>query len=403
MGEPKEYPKQKLFRRMVVMRKVIGLLLAAWLIFVFSAPVSAADKTVEERIKSLEDTIGAWSIYGSARFATFYEKDSGADPGGVYEDSKYTIWDLQSNSRIGLTGKRGDLKGNVELGLNSNNSIVVRHAYGRYQLGDVNILIGKSETIFANFSYSNQCGVAYFWDTNLQDWGFIDEAQTPMVQFTYKGLIVDFVKTTPKVVLPSGSYATYEALTPHLEAQYHLDIDRFYADVFGGAGTFKVKALDGVNVDKTVNSYAVGLGGGVTLDPVYFSAAAWTGRNGSQMGIFQVTSMDYYSAAKHGAKIAADGSITNDKNLGFAAVAGLNIQKVTVEGGYGYTSSEYDESSAEKYKGQSYYLQAVIPIKETPGAKFFVVPEVGVFDLSEVGGVKNGKTVYGGAKWQVNF
>ena len=53
------------------MRKFIGFLLAVGLVFAFSASVFAA--TVEERVKTLEDTIGAWSFYGSARFATFYE------------------------------------------------------------------------------------------------------------------------------------------------------------------------------------------------------------------------------------------------------------------------------------------------------------------------------------------
>ena len=104
------------------MRKLIVFLLAAGLVFVLPAPVPAADKTVEERLQALEDTIGTWTIYGSARFATFYQKDSAGDvgAGGLFnDDNKTTMWDMQGNSRIGLTAKHGDLGGDLLLGLHS--------------------------------------------------------------------------------------------------------------------------------------------------------------------------------------------------------------------------------------------------------------------------------------------
>jgi hypothetical protein len=337
-------------------------------------------------------------LYGTARFATFYEKDTAGDIGGgnFNDDTKSTIWNLQSNSRIGLTGKRGDLGGDFLLGMRDS-GIKIRHAYGTYQTGDLNILIGKTETIFANFTYSNQCGNPYGADTDLQDWGFIDEDQTPMVQFTYKGLTAELVKSTPSI--NSGGTNTYEALLPHLELQYHLAMDKFYGDVFGGVGSFKVKDVsDGtttINVDKNVTGYALGLGGGVNIDPAYCGAAVWYGKNAAQLGVFQ-------STAQGAILDPTTKSITDEKDLGVGLVFGANIQKVTVEAGYGYTTSKLDETGAETAKGQSGYIQAVVPIAQTPGAKFFVVPEVGMFD-QKYGSTKAGKAVYGGAKWQINF
>ena len=385
------------------MRKLIVFLLAAGLVFVLPAPVPAADKTVEERLQALEDTIGTWTIYGSARFATFYQKDSAGDVGGGYfnDDNKSTMWDMQGNSRIGLTAKHGDLGGDLLLGLHSDGDAVrIRHAFGSYQCGDVNFLIGKGETIFTNFTYSNQIGDPYTWDTDLQDWGFIDEDFSPLVQMSYKGLTVQLVKTSPSVALSSSTAsATYETLLPHLEVQYHLAMDKFYGDIYGGAGTFKVKDLTTgsttTTVDTKVNSYTIGIGGGANIDPAFCGASIWYGRNAAQMGVLQATAQ--------GALInTTTGDVTNEKDLGVAAVVGAKIQKITVEAGYGYTYSEYDESGADKYKGQSYYLQAVVPIAETKGAKCFVVPEIGVFQQKQES-TKMGETKYAGAKWQIDF
>ena len=382
------------------MRKLIVFLLAAGLLFVLPAPVPAADKTVEERLQALEDTIGSWTIYGSARFGTFYQKDSAGDvgAGGLFnDDNKTTIWDMQGNSRIGFAAKHGDLGGDLLLGIHDD-GVTIRHAFGSYQCGDVNFLIGKGETIFTNFTYSNQAGNPYTSDTDLQDWGFIDENFSPLVQMTYKGLTVQLVQTSPTVALSSSSAtATYETLLPHLEVQYHLAVDKFYGDVYGGAGTFKVKDVDTITVDTKVNSYTVGIGGGANIDPAFCGASIWYGRNATSMGVIQVTG--------RGALIdPTTGDVTNEKDLGVAAVVGAKIQKVTVEAGYGFTSSQYDESGAPKIKGQSYYLQAVVPIAETKNAKCFVVPEVGVFDQNDNdNGFKMGKTTYAGAKWQIDF
>ena len=387
------------------MRKLIVFLLAAGLLFVLPAPVPAADKTVEERLQALEDTIGSWTIYGSARFGTFYQKDSAGDlgaPSGPLsfsdnDNNKNTLWDMQGNSRIGFAAKHGDLGGDLLLGIHDT-GVTIRHAFGSYQCGDLNFLIGKGETIFTNFTYSNQAGNPYTSDTDLQDWGFIDENFSPLVQMTYKGLTVQLVQTSPTVALSSSSAtATYETLLPHLEVQYHLAVDKFYGDVYGGAGTFKVKDVDTITVDTKVNSYTVGIGGGANIDPAFCGASIWYGRNATSMGVVQVTG--------RGALIdAVTGDVTNEKDLGVAAVVGAKIQKVTVEAGYGFTSSQYDESGAPKIKGQSYYLQAVVPIAETKNAKCFVVPEVGVFDQNDNdSGFKMGKTTYAGAKWQIDF
>jgi hypothetical protein len=123
----------------------------------------------------------------------------------------------------------------------------------------------------------------------------------------------------------------------------------------------------------------------------------WFGRNGTQLGLFQIDAA--------GAQLdVTNDDIIDDKDLGWALVAGANIQKVTVEAGYGWTQSQLDTSGAGKDKAQAYYLQAVIPLLEKNGIKLTVVPEVGVLDfMKDADGIKQGKETYGGAKWQCDF
>ena len=109
--------------------------------------------------------------------------------------------------------------------------------------------------------------------------------------------------------------------------------------------------------------------GGVTLNPVYANAMVWMARMANSWASTRQMLL--------APGLMTTGDITNDKDMGFALVAGINIQKITVEAGYGYVQSKLDASGAEKDDAQSYYLQAVIPIAEGNGAKLTVVPEVG--------------------------
>jgi hypothetical protein len=381
------------------MRKFIGFLVAVGLVFAFSASVFAA--TVEERVKSLEDTIGAWSFYGSARFATFYETsdDEFNDSYGMTDlsgaDSKTTRWGMAGNSRIGAKVKKGDFGGRFELGLKENQGVGTRLMYGTYTFNDVTVLFGQDYAPLGDWGNSNQ---VFSWDNDLAGFGIIDENRVPQVKISFKGLQVALVENIGADTCGlSETDAKTEVLIPHLELKYSLATDKFFGDVFGGFNSYKVKYASTSNsFDKTVSAYALGVNGGVTINPVYANAMVWMARNGKQLGLNQANAA--------GALIDATGDITNDKDMGFALVAGVNIQKITVEAGYGYVQSELDTSGAKKDDAQSYYINAVIPIAEGNGAKLTVVPEIGVIDyMKDASGNDEGSATYFGAKWQLDF
>lgn len=406
------------------MKRALVFFMAISMVFVFGTPAPAQEKSLEERVKALEETFGTWSFYGSARFLTFYQKsdnnaftDSDKISNLTGPDQKTTQWALANNSRLGATVNKGDLGGRVELGLQDSSSVSLRLMYGTYTYNGVTFLFGQDYTPLGD--YGNYCSQVFAGDLTLKGWGLIDEntTRTPQVKIRWKGLQVALVQsngTNPKTSANTVTFANAykdpvtgvvtnprtENLMPHLEARYTLKMDQFFGDVFGGVNTFKIKdktAKYSYDIDKTVNAYALGLGGGLTLNPIYANAMAWMGRNCKQLGLHQADS----AGAQY--DVTTD-KLTNDKDFGWMAVVGAKIETINFETGYGFVSSELDKSGSIKDKAQSYYLNASIPVAKTKLAKFTVVPEIGVFDyMKDAKGADQGKVTYAGAKWQVDF
>ncbi|MGC9325782.1 MAG: hypothetical protein ACP5G0_13655 [Desulfomonilia bacterium] len=366
------------------MRKLLVFLLAVGLVFVFTAPISAAEQTVEERIKALEETIGCWTFYGSARMTTFYE-DSNLD---ADTDDAGTTWALQGNGRIGARVTKDKISGRFEYGTGVN----LRLLYGTYNFGTGTILFGQDYTPLGSMFYSNQ---VYLGDNDLLGWGQIYGGRVPQVKIMMKGLEIAFVenKASSKLNATTGDV---DVLLPKLEARYHLAQDMFFADVFGGFSTFKIEdvVVSSIDVgDETVNAWAVGVGGGVKLDVAYINAQVYMAQNAKNFGLAH-TDAD-------GAFFDAAGDLVDEDNLGFSLIAGAKLDKYTVEAGFGYVSSELDVSDAETDTAMSYYLNVTVPVY----GGFFFVPEVGVLDYGDGddGEDEDKDTTYFGAKWQINF
>lgn len=382
-------------------------------ILIVCMPVQASERTMEERLRTLEDIFGGWTVYGSIRFATFYEEsdsDFVSDTDGVTRvnaapaitgpDQEFTQWALANNSRLGVSVDRKDnFGGRVELALKNDASVSLRLAYGTYTYGDATFLFGQDYTPLSEWDYSNQ---AFYSDNNLAGWGIIDVTgkRIPQVKMKWHGLQVALVqnKDATTLNLPEDAAARTQNLIPHVEAKYRLDLGTFFADIFGGAGSYDVESSVR-GIDKTVTSYAVGAGGGIKLDPAYAKAMVWMARNGRQMSLHQANAA--------GATFDLDTfSLIDDDDFGWALVTGVKLGKITVEAGYGFVSSEKDISGADKDEARNYYIQTQIPIAQNvlKTASLLIVPEAGVFDyMEDANGNDQGKVTYVGAKWQVNF
>jgi hypothetical protein len=396
------------------MKKWYPSLLIFALVLAFAIPAQAQEKTMEDRVKALEQTLTGWSIYGSIRFATFYERSNSdftgdtdavtrfnpsAVPALTQPSQKITQWGLANNSRIGIgVDKKDNFTGRVEFGLSNDSTVGLRLGYATWTAGAATFLWGQDYTPLSDWDYSTQ---VFNGDNNLKGWGIMDvdnSSRLPQVKVNVDGLKVALVYPKGAAGFADddlGAGATNEVLLPTLMAKYRLNMDMLFADIFGGAGTFKVKSDIR---DKTVNSYTGGVGAGIKFDPVYVKGMIWWARNGKQMSLHQ--------ADAAGATFDAVGSYIEDDDLGWAAIVGAKVNGLGVEAGYGYVSSDQDVSGSEKNKAQSYYANVSIPVAQNADKTEYItiVPEVGVFDyMKDSAGNDQGKIYYAGAKWQIAF
>jgi hypothetical protein len=397
------------------MKKCFPPVLVFVLTFAIAMPVKAQEKTMEDRVKALEQVMSGWSIYGSIRFATFYSESNSdftsdqdkvtsinpSTPSLSEPDQKITQWALANNSRVGIgVDKKDNFAGRVELGLKNDSSVGLRLAWGTYTQGGATFLFGQDYTPLSDWDYSTQ---VYNADNNLKGWGIIDvngSSRLPQVKFKADGLQVALVYPKGAVDFTSsdlGDGSTNEVLLPTLQARYRLKTDLFFADVFGGYGTFKAKS-EILDISKRINSYTGGVGGGITIAPVYLKGMVWYARNGKQMSLHQ--------ADAAGASIQVDGTYTRDDDMGWAAIVGASVAGFGVEAGYGFVSSDQNADDTRKNKAQSYYANVTIPIaqNEEKTEYLILVPEVGVFDyMKDAFGNDQGRIFYAGAKWQLSF
>ncbi|MFY9111500.1 MAG: porin [Bacteriovoracaceae bacterium] len=382
------------------MKKVPVFLYAIGLIFVLSTPVLADDTTLEDRIRALEQTIGNWSFYGKAQLSTFYNDNNSRDVSGNDTSDESLRWDSQCNARIGANWTHENLSANVELGLDDDfygeggTGVRTRTAYGSYDFGSGAVTIGQDWTPLNSIVYSNQVVLD---DLDLIGYGTIWEVWSPQIKIRTHGFEIALVEEDGSADIPGADTFDVDVLMPKIEGAYHFVGDKYFADVFGGFFSYKIEDVTagGVNYgEETVNCWALGIGGGVNIDPAYVKASVYMARNEINLGLIH--------AEAKGAKIdAATGELVNEDSLGALLVAGAKIDKYSVEAGVGYVTAEYDESGSEKNDAMSAYINATIPIYGT----FFVVPEVGMFDYLDGsdGEDEHRDGVYFGAKWQLDF
>ncbi|MGI6385705.1 MAG: hypothetical protein ACOX2W_00965 [Desulfomonilia bacterium] len=381
------------------MKKISVFLFAGCLIFVLSAPVLAENNVLEDRVSALEKIIGNWSFYGKAQLSTFYTDESSRDASGNDTSDKSLRWDSQCNARVGANWKHENLSANVELGLDNDSreqggtGVRTRTIFGTYDFGAGSITIGQDWTPLNSIVYSNQVVLD---DLDLIGYGTIWEEWSPQIKFRTRGFEIALIEEDGSADISGADEYDVDVLMPKIEAAYHFVGDNYFADVFGGFFSYKIEDVTVGNVNygnETVNCWALGVGGGINIDPAYIKASVYMARNEINLGLIH--------ADASGAKINATGDLVNEDSLGALLVAGAKIDKYTVEAGVGYVTAEYDESGSEKNDAISAYINATIPIY----GSFFIVPEVGMFDYLDGsdGEDEHRDSVYFGAKWQIDF
>ncbi len=338
-----------------------------------------------------------WNFYGSARFATFYvmEDFDNDGLGATFEDDDDLQWAQQGNSRIGANVKFNDQIGG---GFEMSDSFGKRKLFGTYTFGGGSqLLIGQTYAPSAWF-YSNS---VFDGDGDLLGVGEFYEGRVPMIQWKTGGLKIALI--SPAGQRASLSDDVYDVTFPKIEVGYGFKSDMWFLDVFGGYQTFE---LDGgsTGISEDVDSYVVGLGGGVNFGALYIKAGAHIGQNLGDYGGYNPLDFDDEAFI---VALAPSYNVYDTEGFGVLGVVGFNVSEMlTIEGGFGYVQYEKDDIpgvATEDETGMQVYLNATINI--APG--FFIVPEVGYItaDYDNAGAAVDPEPniTYFGAKWQINF
>jgi hypothetical protein len=372
----------------------MSLILAAALIFGLTA-VSFANE---------------WSLYGSARMATFYiSEDRGENVSDDFGRDRInnTLWELQGNSHIGgkVTGNTIDAR--FELGTGETD-VTTRLIYGIWKFSEnwglkigkdyTPILFGLSNQVFNNDLNLWQFGNAYggrVGQVAIESRGFKFAAISPnTAQTVVTGGIVDGVAT--------------EAYWPKLEASYkYFFTDNMSAHVFGGWQNYKyyVSFIDGTSTSDTITSFVIGAGGELNFGPVYIKPQASWYKNGAAAEWLDSTlkgggaSISTTPVIDLDGKVRAVNSFMTMLAIGYAAT-----ERVRFETGGGWLHNEGKGDSDLDNDWYALYLQSVL----TLAPSVYVVPEIGYLDYGKgttESGINQelGNQWYVGAKWQIDF
>jgi hypothetical protein len=357
------------------MRKLFIFFVAVAMIAAFSVPAAAGD--------------AEWSFYGSARMMTWYDDDSKEiAPGSGHtpaDDDQDTTWLQQGNSRIGANVSAGDVGGRFEYGDGPN----LRLLYGTWNFGAGQLLLGQTY-VPVNIFISNQ---VYGADSDMLNIGGVYGGRQDAIQLKFGSFKVAFVQIA--TTAPAGALALAGAETdttlPKIELAYSFKTDMFNVGVVAGYNSITVNT-DAKDYD--IDSYVVGLHGGVNLGPAYIKANIFQGQNTGNYGLWEAgdSTADFDAVAL---------KVQDKDTFGYLLVGGAKLSDAfSLEGGYGFISHESDVVGESDDDTMAYYVQATIGL--APGV--FITPEIGKIDYDKSNlNAPEGDTLYFGAKWQINF
>jgi len=334
-----------------------------------------------------------WNFYGSSRMELFSDsqsKDLAANPLTNGSDNRTTVFDQQTNSRIGANVSAGDVGGRFEYGTGVN----VRLLYGTWNFGSGELLVGQEYTP-THYGLSNQAVDPFGGDNGLARFG-APFSRLDAIQLKFGGFKIAAVQgsaTAPTDAAGNFGRANVRVTLPKIEAAYNGAFGPVKLHVSGGWNS--VDFYNGADQTQAVTSMVGQVMAKYSGGPFMVGGSFMYGINMGNYG---------WNAGPMGANTAVwtGTELKDTTTMGFTLVAGFTFSDmVGLEAGMGYIVNSYDSSvSSNDDPAMTYYVQ--VPLTLADGV--FIVPEIGIFDYMEnAAKTKEGNQLLIGAKFQINF
>lgn len=315
-----------------------------------------------------------YSLYGSARMATYLMDGSGA--AGSNYDSDLN-WELQGNSRIGAKFNTDAIGGRFEYGTGVN----VRLLYGTWDFGKGTILVGQDYTPYGYGS----------WEVANEDNGFAGLGDTydgrlPQIRVDMEnGFWFAAIKNNAQELKADDTGGNdYDFRLPKLAVGYMHDVGYM---AYGASLAYQTFDFN----DESVDSYLAAFNWKTAAGPVALQGNLFYGQNLGDFGLG-----DYVG---DGFATYDDVSDEDATTYGGYVQAAHKFGNVLGVAGVGYQVDDRDDF-AEEDEQFGYFVQAQIAVAEN----FTIVPHYTYYDLMDSStGADQGDYYFAGAKWQIDF
>jgi hypothetical protein len=375
------------------MKKFIVFLLALGLVFGFAVSTAMADAT----------------LYGSARFVTFWHDKDKEYEGSTYDDEDLE-WQMGKLSRFGVNFKQGDIAGKFELdaragsggasqnlengdGSSGLGNMRLRHLYGEWSFGAGKLLVGQTASLYtfyiSSFGNNAGAGLAQFGGYNIVAF------RVSQIRLTFGNLKIAFL--TPDTTDSAAGFADTDRDTtlPRIEIAYKLKLEPVTLDFMGGYQTYDL--VDNTDKDESVDSYVMAIKASANFGAAYLNAIGTYRQNGHNYGLW--TQNGTAEAA-----VYENGGIQDADAYSLGACIGFKVSDmITLEAAYVMNSADHDRAGEWEDDNQAYGVLCKI----TPAPGVTIQPEIMIDDKDDK--VENGFTTEEGQDtrvgvfWKIDF
>jgi hypothetical protein len=361
-----------------------------WLTVMLAMVCSGTAMAKKRRSKKEKDPVKSITPYLKIQADLGYVYKS-KEASGVGESDLDYYNNLLGTSRVGVKGEQGKIKGNVELGLDApNNKTSLRHAYGTYNFGCGEVLMGHTWTPYTFLSSmvrGGKFGIGY---------GATYDPRQNQIKLTMSNAYVSFMDpNTANIAGPTGVIATtnIDTLLPKTALGYEYKAKMFSV---GPGLVFNAVQVKEENVPALTNldgefllSWMAYVHGKMNLAALMIKGNLAFGMNTGNLGV----GTQYATL-----KTSGDG-FENTKTIeGFVDV-GYDLKFVNLVSGIGYLWADNCDWT-EKDQNLSLYIQGDIPIEKNLKATPYINY---VNKFKDSSGTKEGSEVYVGVFGQLSL